>query len=133
MRILKPVVYLLAAIGLAFVALNLYLSSGLVRSCDVDSLTTVVSPDGQREARLRIVTCNYESSPMVTLSLSRQSTPKVEHSTRIGVATSTELDLTWLSNEDLRLSYPESFVLASTAPFLDGVEIQFSPKKIVRD
>jgi hypothetical protein len=130
MRILKAIVYIFAVIGVGFVALNVYMSSGLVRSCDGRSLATVVSPDGRREARLRIEKCNDEPNPMITLALSEAATPREEHSTKIGVATSTELDVTWLSNGELRLTYPESLSLASPSPFLNGVEINYVPKRI---
>lgn len=130
MKLLKPIIYVFATIGFTFVAVNAYLSSGLARSCDVTSLATAVSPSTQRVARLQVESCNYRAEPVITLSISAEMNPKEWHSSSLGAATSTDMDLTWLSDETLQLAYPESFRLGSVSPFLDGVEVDFAPKKI---
>jgi hypothetical protein len=48
---------------------------------------------------------------------------------KIGIATSTDVDVTWLSSKTLQVSHPGSFALDPVAPFLNGVEIEFVTKE----
>lgn len=130
MNLVKPLMYVFATIGCAFVALNAYMCSGFARSCELTTLATVVSPNTEHVARLEIEKCNYKAGPEVALRISSKSNPKAWDSSAIGAATSTDLDLTWLSDEKLQVIYPESFHPASVAPYLGGVAIALASKRV---
>ena len=130
MKILRPIIYIFAAIGFAYVAFGIYISYGPTRSCRIDGIAMVVSPNSHRQAKLVIKRCNDTNDPMVVLSISDKSDPRKEEMSDIGIATTTDFELTWVRDENLRLGYPSSFNLTQRPHSIGGVRIELTSKPI---
>jgi hypothetical protein len=133
MKIPKPIIYVFALVGFAYVAFGLYLSSGLANVCQVQNIAEAISPNTQRVARLEVKKCNDGRSPMVVLNISDQANPNQEQAAELGMATTTDFSLTWLSNLELRLMYPRTFKLSQSyslvgGAVLSGIDIALIPK-----
>ena len=130
MKIPKSAIYILAAIGLAYVLLQVFLTLGPIRHCETDGIRMAISPGKQRMAELKVEKCDDKPDPIIQLIISKPSTPDKGYSVAIGVATTTDLELTWLSWNKLQVTYPQSFQLTQQPSEIDGIEIVFVAKAI---
>lgn len=130
MKILRSVIYFLALVGLGSVLLWAFVSFGPIPSCKVTELRMVISPSKQHEARLVVKKCTDKNDTVLELSISDKTDPNRLHSADIGIATTTDVDLTWLSGNKLQVSYPLTFQLTQQPSELDGIEIEFVTKPI---
>lgn len=128
MKIPKSAIYVLALIGFGYCALLLVVSSGLVRSCESQPIVKLVSPSAQLEAKLYIDHCDNGRAPMVTLGVRNMATPDQSTSVELGVATSNDFKVTWLSDNALQVSYPSTFKLSQEPSSVDGVGLRLIPK-----
>lgn len=127
MRTLKLVVYFFAVIGFLFVAG--YVLMHFMPYCEMDRFRMAVSPSQQHQASLAIENCRSKNSPIVRIEISERSKPDRMHAVEIGAATSTDFDLTWLSNASLRVAYPDKFVLTQQPSEIAGIAIIFAAKR----
>jgi hypothetical protein len=130
MKILGPIIYVFAALGVTCLAFWLFMLYGSARFCQVNDIVVAASPNAQREAKIAIMKCNNKS-PTVVLTVSEKSDPKWEQTTDMGVATTTDFDLNWLGDNTLRLIYPSTFGMTKRPPNLNGIEIQLVTKRSV--
>ena len=128
MKIVKPVIYALALVGLGYGVLLLVVYSGLVRSCQSQPIVKLLSPSAQFEAELYIEHCNDGQAPMVTLEVRDSATPDQSTSVKLGVATSNDFKVTWLSDEALQVSYPTTFKLSQEPSSVNGVNLRLTPQ-----
>lgn len=124
MAVSKPILYVLAAIGFVYVVVTLYVWSGLARTCTGNDVRTAVSPSLERTARIRVESCNDRDRPMVVLDLSDRSNPDRSSSVELGIATSTDLDLTWKSDHELSVALPSTFKLSQEPGAVGDVQLQ---------
>jgi hypothetical protein len=127
MKILEPVIYLLAAIGLGILLLIAFISFGPIPNCEVTVLRVAISPTKQHEARLEIGKCEGKD-PELGLFIFNTSNPNVRKGAPIAAPTTTDIDLTWISNDRLQVSYPASLQLAQQPSDIDGIAIIFVSK-----
>ena len=130
MMIPKPVIYILAVIGLAYVLLQTFFTFGPIRHCESDGLRVAISPSKQHIAKLEVEKCDDKPEPIIQLNISNSSNTNQVKSVTIGIATTTDLDLTWLSWNKLQVTYPPSFQLTQQPSEIDGIEIIFIAKPI---
>ncbi len=128
MKIIKSLSAALAILVVGYLAFGLYLSSGLARTCRVDELAAVVSPNTRSVAKLQVEKCNYEPDATVVLDLSEKETPNKSVSSKLGVATTSDLEVRWLSDHRLQVSYPNTFKLSQSPPSLGGIDIELVAK-----
>jgi hypothetical protein len=121
----KPLIFLLATIGLCFLFLQSFWN---FPDCESEVIRRAVSPDNQHEASVLVEQCKNRSGPELTLSISNRETSKRRNSVRIGAATTTDIDLTWLSESRLQFSFPNSFNITQQPSEIGGIEIRFLPK-----
>ena len=67
---------------------------------------------------------------MIQLVILNPSKPNEGRSVAIGTASTTDLELTWLSGNRLQVTYPLSFELTQQPSEIDGIEILFVTKSI---
>jgi hypothetical protein len=127
MKILKAVIYLLAAIGLGTLLFVAFISFGPIPNCDVTVLRVAISPTKQHEARLEVGKCEGKN-PELNLFIFNTSKPNVRKGAPIAAPTTTDIDLTWISNDRLQVSYPVSLQLAQQPSDIDGIAIIFVAK-----
>ena len=84
-----------------------------------------ISPSKQHGAKLVVEMCPKQAEPKLELSIFDMATPNHTYSTTIANATSTNLELTWLSDNRLQVLYPPSLQLTQEPFELNGVEIKF--------
>lgn len=125
MNILKPLVYVLAAIGLAYVSFLVFWS--ISPSCEIADIRIAISPSKQHEARLIEETCP-KHDPSLVLRLTDKDTPNKSVNSTIAMATTTNVDITWLAENKLQVAYPQSLQLTQQPSQIDGVEIVFIAK-----
>ena len=130
MAIPKSVIYILAAIGLAYVLLRVFFAFGPIRHCESDGMRMAISPSKQHIAELKVEKCDDKPEPIIQLSISNPSTPNQSKSVAIGIATTTDIDLTWLSGNRLQVTYPQFFQLTQQPSEIDSIEIVFVTKQI---
>ncbi|WP_150119684.1 hypothetical protein [Collimonas pratensis] len=127
MKTFKPLIYLLAAVGLAYVFFS-YILSSFIPSCENETIQSVLSPDKQREAKIVVEKCSNQSGGVLKLSLSNQTNSRKIDSVNIGVATAKDVGITWLSENRLQLAYSDSYQILQQPSEIDGVEIRFVSK-----
>jgi hypothetical protein len=127
MKILKPILYVFAFVGVVYVGLMVYFSF-LAKTCRIEPIASVVSPNRTYSARLHVEHCNYKKEPMVVLDISDSSKPNEMVSSELGVATTTNFALTWQTDHDLTLSHPESFSFSQMPSSLGRTRIEFVAK-----
>jgi hypothetical protein len=96
--------------------------------CETDGIRVAISPSKQRIAELKVERCDDKPDPIIQLIISNPSTPNQSNSVAIGIATTTDLDLTWLSWNKLQVIYPPSFQLTQQPSEIDSIEIVFIAK-----
>ncbi len=128
MKLRKLALYSLAVIGLAFVALQLFVWLS-PHTCWDNVIRTTVSPGREHEASLVITQCNDKAAPVLVLSVKNISGSNKEVMAKLGAATSTDIDLTWLSTDTLQVSYPPAFSLTQQPDDLNGIHIEFKEKR----
>lgn len=128
MKIPKSVIYVLAIIGFGYCALLLIASSDLIRSCDSQPIVKLLSPSAQLEAKLYIEDCDNGRAPMVTLDVRNMATPDRSASVELGVATSNDFKVTWLSDTALQVFYPSTFKLSQEPSSVNGVDLRLIPQ-----
>lgn len=126
--IYKIVIYALAAVGLVYVLLLGVVTFGPGAGCAISEIKQAVSPGSRREAKLIVQHCREEADPMLVLSLTSAVDDKQSHAVVIGLATTTDVDITWLSDAALQVSHPVSFRIAQRPTALDGVAVTFVAK-----
>jgi len=109
----KVVVGALVAIGAIYLA---FTASVWFSDCYYQQIKTSTSPDGVWVAVHSQKIC--KSAAEETQVLLENSADKMEYSVFTAPATSTDVDLTWVSNGELRISYPKSVEPTS---FMDTV------------
>lgn len=128
-RIHKGVIYSLAAVGLVYLLFLGFISFGPILGCEVTDIRKTVSPSDRHHAKLVVRECKDDTSPMLELNLSNKLRPNKFHIIVIGRATTTDADLTWLSDTALQVSHPASFRPTQRPTELDGIEIKFVIKR----
>ena len=118
----KPLIFLFATIGLCFLFLQSFWGSP---NCESEVIRRAVSPDNQHEASIWVEQCKNRPGPELMLSISNRETPKKRNSVRISAATTTDIDLTWLSGSRLQFSFPNSFNATQQPSEIGGIEIRF--------
>lgn len=124
----KIVIYPLAAVGLVYLLLLGFIAFGPLAGCEVTDIKKAVSPATRRAAKLIVQHCPDEADPMLVLSLTDAVNAKKSQMVVIGVATTTDADLTWLSDTALQVSHPASFRLMQRPTQLDGIAVKFVSK-----
>ena len=130
MKIPQAVIYALAIVGFGYLLLTAFVSFVSVPTCEVENFRMAISPSKQYEAKLVIEKCKDKNDPVITLNISNISKPKEFHSVVLGIATTTDIDLTWLSGIKLQVAYPASFQLTQESSRLNDIEIKFVTKPI---
>jgi hypothetical protein len=130
MKIPKSIIYILAVIGLAYVFLQAFISFGPIPLCETTNIRVAVSPSHQYVAKLEVEKCNDKQEPMIQLSISNPSNPNLIQSVAIGPATTTDVDLTWLSGTRLLVAYPPTYQLTQQPSEIGNIEIEFVTKQI---
>jgi len=116
---------LIAALGVCYLIL---VAMGFFAQCQYEELRTVESPGSVHEAKLFLRKCRNDPSPIVELRMSTTSKASEYQSFDLGDASTTDIDLTWLSKESLLVTYPTSFKLRRTITDMDDVKITFKAK-----
>jgi hypothetical protein len=130
MKIPKVIIYVLAVIGLVYVFQRAFISFGPISLCETSNIGVAMSPSKQHVAELEIRKCDDKPEPIIQLVMSNPSKPNQGQSVAIGIASTTDLDLTWLSGNRLQVAYPLSFELTQQPSEIDGIEILFVTKSI---
>lgn len=125
MKATKSALYLFATVGLSYLLLQSFSSLPV---CESDVIRRTVSPDNRHEAKVVVERCNDQSRPQLKLSISKQATPKKSVSVSIGAATTTDVDITWLSESRLQFFYPTSFMVTQEPSEIGEIEIRFLPE-----
>lgn len=128
MKIPNAVIYALAIVGLGYLLLTAFVSLVSIPSCEVEDFRMTISPSKQYEAKLVIEKCKDKTEPVITLNISNKLKPKELHSVVLGIATTTDIDLTWLTGIKLQVAYPVTFQLTQEPSELNGIEIKFVTK-----
>ena len=128
MKIIKLLSIVLAILGVSYLVFGLFLSSGLARTCRVDQLVAVVSPNTRIVAKLQVERCSYETDAMVVLDISEKETPNKSTSSKLGVATTSDIEVRWLSDHRLQVLYPNTFKPAQSQLSVGGMEIELVGK-----
>ena len=127
-KVYRVAIYSLAVVGLLYVLLLVAVSAGPMSGCEVVETRRAVSPDDHFDARLRVKRCRDEVSPMLELSVAKSASPDRSHAVVLGKATTTDVDLTWLSGTALQLAHSSAFRPTQMPTDLDGVRLQFVAK-----
>lgn len=130
MKMPKSIIYSFAVIGLAYVFLQAFISFGPIPLCETTNIRVAVSPSQQHVAKLEVEKCNDKQEQVIQLSISNPSNPKLIQSVAIGTATTTDLDLTWLSGNRLQVTYPSTYQLTQQPSEIGNIEIEFVTKQI---
>jgi hypothetical protein len=133
MKIPKAVIYALAIVGFGYLLLTLFVSLVPIPSCEVEDFRMTISPSKQYEAKLVIEKCQDKTEPVITLNISNKLKPKEVHSVVLGIATTTDIELTWLSGIKLQVAYPVTFQLTQEPSRLNDIEIKFVTKPSSND
>jgi hypothetical protein len=126
MKIAKILTFVLALIGLSY--LVLMTSIWVVPACEVITTRIAISPSNQHEANLVIEKCPDKNEPKLELRIFNKNTPKQYRSIVIAAATSTDVDLSWLSDKKLQVIYPTSLQLTQEPSELDNIQLVFLVK-----
>lgn len=125
----KIVIYSLAALGLVYLILLGSISFGPISGCEVTDIRKAVSPGSGREAKLVVRDCPDEADPMLVLSLASPVAANQSQMVVLGIATTTtDADITWLSDAALQVSHPASFRIMQHPMELDGIAVKFVSK-----
>lgn len=127
-KIPKPIIYALAIIGFGYCVFALTVSSGLVGACQLQPVVKLLSPSSKLQAELFIERCDDKNPPMVSLGVRNMATPDQFNSVELGVATSNDFKVTWLSDERLQVSYPSGFRLSQEPSSVNGVDLRLVPQ-----
>ena len=128
MKTPKPIIYALAIIGFAYCVFALIVSSGLFGSCELQPVVKLLSPSAQLQAELFIERCKDRGAPMVSLGVRKMAAPDQLDSVELGVATSNDFKVTWLTDERLQVDYPSGFRLSQEPSSVNGVELRLVPQ-----
>ena len=123
MKIPKSLVYILAIIGSGYVLLIAIFS--FIPMCKTSEIRMAISPSNQHGAKIVVEMCPKQAEPKLELSIFDIATPDHTYSTTLANATTTDVELTWLSDNRLQVLYPPSLQLAQEPFELNGVEIKF--------
>lgn len=126
MKIAKILTFVLALIGLGY--LMLMTSIWLVPACEISTLRMAISPNKKYETNLVVQKCPDENEPKLELQIFSKDSPKQIHSSIIAAATSTDVDLTWLSDRKLQVMYPTSLQLTQEPSELYNIQLVFWSK-----
>lgn len=129
-KMIRSLIYIFALIGLAYVLFLVYFTVGPMSHCEVIDIRMAMSPTKLHVAKLEIEKCNDKNDPVIQLIISEQFKPKQSRSVTIGDATTTDLDLTWLTPNELQVAYPSSLKLTQEPTDILGVKIVFITKPI---
>lgn len=126
MKIAKILTIVLALIGLGY--LVLMASIWFVPACEISTIRMAISPNKKYEANLVVQKCPDENEPKLELQLFNKASPQQIHSSVIAAATSTDIDLTWLSDEKLQVLYSSSLQITQEPSELDSIQLIFMAK-----
>lgn len=112
-------------IGLSFVLLHSLFWSP---DCESEVVRRAVSPDAKHEAIVETELCKKKSGAELRLNIVSQATPEKSFSVIVGAASTTDVDVVWLSGDRLQLFHPSSFKLTQEPTEIGGIEISFVPK-----
>jgi hypothetical protein len=124
MKAIKIAVFV-AAIGLSYVLLRSFFWSP---DCESEVIRRAVSPDNKHEAIVVTEQCKKRSEPELRLSIISQDSPTRSIGVIIGTASTTDVDVVWLSVSRLQFSFPTSFKITQQPSEIGGIEISFVPK-----
>lgn len=126
MKIAKTLTVVLALIGLGYLVLMASIWFG--PACEISTLRTVISPNKKYEANLVVQKCPDKNEPTLELQIIDKDIPNQIHSSVIAVATSTDIDLTWLSEKKLQVLYPSSLRITQEPSELNSIQLAFTTK-----
>jgi len=124
MKTIKVAIFV-AAIGLSSLLLRSFFGSP---DCESEVVRRAISADNKNEAVIVNEQCKKRSGPELRLKIISQATPEKSVSVIIGAATTTEVDVVWLSRSRLQFSFPTSFKVTQQPSEIGGIEISFVPK-----
>jgi hypothetical protein len=141
-KLLRILIGVFAAVGAAYIALLLFVSFGIKpeKSCMVYPVMSIAAPDGKFSAEQRQETCNYEKQTITTVQLIKNDTFSLGGSKQWSVlrAPSAQvvskepptyeplrLQLAWLSNTELQISYPHGTIVTRSEGDFDGITVQY--------
>lgn len=127
MNFRKVVLYALAAIGGAYLLMLVFVF--FASSSVITPLRSVTSQDDQRVAELVIEETSSSPEKFVTLSIHRSDAPERRNSATLSGASTTDIELTWRTERQLEVVYPESLELSNMPDRLDDVDILYSPRR----
>jgi len=122
----KTIIWVLSAIGLFYIVVTFYFS--VFSDCHVAKKGLATSPDGKYVAKYYQAMCEDEPSK-IKIWLGEQNSNK---STLIfsSIATTTEnIQMTWLNEVVLHVSYPGSLNPTTTISSVENVHIKFTVSK----
>lgn len=127
MKLPNILVYFFASIGVIFIALLAFSDHS---SCISYPIKAAVSKNQQRKAELVFKNCNNSLESIIYLSIYDKFNTKYYTQTEIAKATSTDIDLTWVSENELEVLYPKNLDIEKGTPYteLNGVQVQFIQK-----
>jgi len=124
-QLAKVCVGALALLGLIVVVLNVIGPETVFKSsCSSITLRETQSPGGEFTAAIVSSTCEDLSRSGVDIYLRRSSDRDVKR-IRISDNSSTEFEMTWVSNEQLEVSGPAGLYIGETIGELYGVWIRY--------
>ena len=131
MKLIKSLVYLFAAAGVFYVA---FLAFAYNSSCITYPIKSAVSKNQQRKAELTVNSCKNSMGSSIDLAIYNKSDAKNHTKTEISKATSTDIDLSWVSENELEVLYPKNLDIEKGAYFttrgyeLNGVQVTLIQK-----
>ena len=131
MKLVKILVYVFATIGVIYIAL---LAFAYNSSCISYPIKSAVSKNQQRKAELIVNSCKNSMESSIYLAIYNKSDAKYYTQTEISKATSTDIDLSWVSENELDVLYPKNLDIEKGARYttkgheLNGVQVTLIQK-----
>jgi hypothetical protein len=116
---------LVFTIGLSYLLLRSFFGSP---DCESEVVRRAISPDNKHEAIVATEQCKKRAGPELRLSIVNRATPGKSIGVIIGAASTTDIDVVWLSGSRLQFSFPTSFKVTQQPSEIGGIEISFVPK-----
>jgi len=123
MKALNYMISILVAIAAG--CLILLLQSWLNPACEITTIKTATSPNGQLEASLDLSKCPDQDEPELALKMMNKNNPNEWKSVDIASAISTNIELAWLSDQKLAILYKDTLKLRQTPTEINGVRLDF--------
>ncbi len=112
-KLLNLLLYGFALIGMGMVALQLYSHTAAVARCEEVVLARASAPAGASDARVTASVVNQQCTDLpsarLQLVLQHSDTPKQSRIAPLGDATTSDIDLTWLTERKLKIIYPATY------------------------